>query len=181
MECEAPSEPAFTNSMNLWRQKCPPSFIIHISFLIVTKCKSVHVNHTYFLWISYNCFSCGAHAAAWHVCHNTCTHWCLCIHLERMVYCNINTTLRWGEVRETCIIVRGCLKGVQTPCTLSGAFEARVYQYTLGYIRAPWQLWCPFQNCEHIIDNYRCTMVQLLHIFIHVHFNSPLSQLPCFL
>jgi len=22
-----------------------------------------------------------------------------------------------------------------------------------GYIRAPWQLWCPFQNCEHITDN----------------------------
>ena len=111
---------------------------------------------------------------------------------------------------------------VQTPCTLSGAFEAMVYQYsspllspslstltqpcpviavtfsllpyllvrlsicclyiyihvlsrvghcwpaapvarlkntyhiisyTLGYIRVPWQLWCPFQNCEHIIDN----------------------------
>jgi len=42
---------------------------------------------------------------------------------------------------------------VQIPCTLSGAFEARVYQYTLGYIGAPWQLWCPFQNCEHIIDN----------------------------
>ena len=60
-----------------------------------------------------------------------------------------------------CTIVRGRLKGtatvykahVQSPCTLRGAFEARVYQYTLGYIRAPWQLWCPFQNCEYIIDN----------------------------
>jgi len=56
----------------------------------------------------------------------------------------------------TCTIVRGRFKGtasVQIPCTLSGAFEAKVYQYTLGYIGAPWQLWCPFQNCEHIIDN----------------------------
>jgi len=41
---------------------------------------------------------------------------------------------------------------VQT-CTLSGAFEARVYQCTPGCMRAPWQLWCPFQNCEHIISS----------------------------
>ena len=43
---------------------------------------------------------------------------------------------------------------VQMPCTLSSAFEARVYQYTIGYIRAPWQLRCPFPNCEHIIDKF---------------------------
>jgi len=44
---------------------------------------------------------------------------------------------------------------------LSSAFEARVYQYTLGYMRSPWQLRCPFQNCEHIIDNSWCTLVQV--------------------
>jgi len=42
---------------------------------------------------------------------------------------------------------------LKIPGTGSGAVEARVYQYTRGYIRAPWQLWCPFQNCEHITDN----------------------------
>jgi len=36
---------------------------------------------------------------------------------------------------------------VQTPCTLSGAFEARVHPCTLSVAG---QLWCP---CEHVIDN----------------------------
>jgi len=62
-----------------------------------------------------------------------------------------------GEMPETvicyCTVVRGRLKGTTT------VYKHHVHsamplkpRCTLGYMRAPWQLWCPCQNCEHIID-----------------------------
>jgi len=72
----------------------------------------------------------------------------LCVACVRMLHHLYHSA--WAFERPT---VYRQAHSVQTPCTLSGAFEARVPPCTLRYMSVAGQLWCPFQNCEHIIDN----------------------------